>query len=110
MTSELIPQVGHHEVMGPPAPIEGERWCSTAEQQAGIISRRQLLALGISAPKIRTQIDGRRWCVLLPGVYATFTGPVTATGRTWAAVLYGVQYRHLTQAEREGRLPDPLPG
>jgi CDP-diacylglycerol--glycerol-3-phosphate 3-phosphatidyltransferase len=28
----------------------------------------------------------------------------------WAAVLYGVQYRHLTQAEREGRLPDPLPG
>jgi cardiolipin synthase len=26
----------------------------------------------------------------------------------WAAVLYGVQYRQLTRAEREGRLPAPL--
>ncbi len=33
-------------------------------------------------------IDNGRWRPLLPGVYASFTGPISAIARTWAAVLY----------------------
>ena len=74
--------------MGVPVPIRLETWSSIADSQDGIVSRRQLLALGLSSGTIRTQIDSQRWRVLLPGIYATFTGPVSAHARIWSAVLY----------------------
>lgn len=66
-------------------------WTTLAEPQDGIVSRRQLLAAGMSPAQARTNIDNGRWRGLLPGVYATFTGPVSPLARTWAAVLYAGQ-------------------
>src|SRR6478752_1181796 len=63
-------------------------WQDTAEHQHGIVSRAQLLGVRLSPSQARADIDNGRWRALLPGVYATFTGPISAMARTWAAVLY----------------------
>jgi len=65
-----------------------EPWAQVAQAQAGVVGRAQLLALGLTPGQIGALLDARRWTGLLPGVYATFTGPVPATARAWAAVLY----------------------
>jgi hypothetical protein len=65
-----------------------EPWRALAEAQAGVVSRRQLRELGLTDGAIGALLDGGRWVGLLPGVYATFTGPVPAGARLWAAVLY----------------------
>lgn len=59
-----------------------------AADQDGIIARRQLLACGLSPAQARQRIDTGHWKAVLPGVYATFTGPLSETARVWAAVLY----------------------
>lgn len=64
-------------------------WVELAGLQEGIISRGQLLSLGLSSAGARTNLDNGRWQSLLPGVYATFTGPLSPLADTWAAVLYG---------------------
>lgn len=57
------------------------------DQQHGVITRRQALEhLTESALLERL---GRRWQVLLPGIYLAHTGPVTDLQRLWAAQLYG---------------------
>jgi hypothetical protein len=66
-------------------------WTIPAELQEGIVSRGQLLAAGLTPAQARTNIDNGRWRPLLPGVYATFTGPVSPLARTWSAVLYAGQ-------------------
>lgn len=60
------------------------------KRQHGIISRRQVLDLGLTpeALRWRTRKDGR-WQVVLPCVYAAFTGPPTELQRYQAAVLFG---------------------
>lgn len=59
-----------------------------AAGQGGAVSRRQLVALGVTDAQIRAQLLARRWRVALPGVYLTFTGPAPPLTRVWAAVLY----------------------
>jgi hypothetical protein len=59
-----------------------------ADAQAGVVARRQLVAAGLTSGQIGALLDARRWSGLLPGVYATFTGPVSARSTAWAAVLY----------------------
>lgn len=59
-----------------------------AELQEGVVSRRQLLTAGLSPAQARTNVDNGRWRGLLPGVYATFTGPVSPLAKTWSTVLY----------------------
>lgn len=59
-----------------------------AESQDGIVSRRQLRALGISRTVVRSHVRGRRWRRVHPGVYATFTGPLPDRALIWAALLY----------------------
>ena len=49
-------------------------WRSMADAQAGMVSRGQLLALGISPMQARAHVGTGRWRRVLPGVYATFTG------------------------------------
>jgi hypothetical protein len=56
--------------------------------QAGIVARRQLTEIGIRRPIVRSQMRLKRWRRVLPGVYATFTGPLPDLARVWAAVLY----------------------
>ncbi len=63
-------------------------WAAVAELQAGIISRRQLMELGLSRMQAKAYINNGRWQRMLPGVYATFTGPVGTFRRVWAAILY----------------------
>lgn len=56
-------------------------------QQHGIITRRQALGhLSDTALDFRL---GRRWTVVLPGVYAAQTGPLTDRQRLQAALLFG---------------------
>jgi hypothetical protein len=56
--------------------------------QEGVVARRQLTEIGIGRPFVRSQLRGKRWRRVLPGVYATFTGPLPDLARVWAAVLY----------------------
>lgn len=62
---------------------------ATLHQQGGLISRSQLLAAGWTeaAVRYRTRVDGP-WKAVLPGVYLTFGGGLTAGQREIAAVLY----------------------
>ena len=57
------------------------------EQQHGVITRRQSLE-HLSESAVLERL-GRRWQVLLPGIYVAHTGPVTDLQRLWAALLYG---------------------
>jgi hypothetical protein len=70
------------------APEPAGRFQELADAQAGIVARRQLTELGVLRSEVRSQLRGRRWSRPLPGVFATFTGPLTDEARIWAAVLY----------------------
>lgn len=59
-------------------------------QQDDLITRAQALAVGVTKEAIRHAIGERGgWQVVLPGIYATFTGPAQSLHRHRAAVLYG---------------------
>lgn len=61
-----------------------------AHEQDGLITRQQAIAAGLSKPAVRYAIStGGRWQVVLPGVYATFTGPLGQVHQLRAALLYG---------------------
>jgi hypothetical protein len=59
-----------------------------AAAQEGIVARRQLTEIGIARPFVRSHLRGKRWRRVLPGVYATFTGPLPDLARVWAGLLY----------------------
>lgn len=62
-------------------------WQRLATEQAGAVSRSQLIALGCTPGQIGGWLDSGRWTALHDGVYAVFTGPVPPMTRVWAAVL-----------------------
>jgi hypothetical protein len=71
-------------------------------EQAGMVSRRQVLRAGIAASTIRSKVQHGLWQQVHLGVYAAFTGPVAWEARLWAAVLYagrGALLSHETAAE-----------
>ncbi|WP_088289585.1 hypothetical protein [Kineosporia sp. A_224] len=55
--------------------------------QDGLVHRRQLDEHGVSAETLRWAV-GRRWQVVLPGVFATFTGRLDARQRLVAGALF----------------------
>jgi hypothetical protein len=57
-----------------------------ADEQLGLLSRRQLLAAGVTRGELRWAI-GRTARIVLPGVLALFTGPVSPRQRLFAAAL-----------------------
>ncbi len=70
-------------------------------EQAGVVSRRQVLRAGVSRNTITSKVQRGLWQQVHPGVYATFTGLVTWEVRLWAAVLYagpGALLSHETAA------------
>lgn len=78
------------------------RLMEVARAQAGVISRRQAIASGMSSSAIRSKITNGRWQQVFPGIYAVFTGPLRRDTRLWAVVLYGgagAQLSHETAAE-----------
>ena len=65
-----------------------DSWSELAEAQAGVVSRTQLLDLGMSSGAVASRLRSGRWSRLLPGVYLTWTGPRSDLASVWAAVLY----------------------
>jgi predicted transcriptional regulator of viral defense system len=81
-----------------------------ADLQAGAISRRQLLAAGLTAQMIDTRLERRRWQTLHRGVYAVFSGPPSRDTLLWAAVLRagdGAVLSHQTAAELHELIDSP---
>ena len=71
-------------------------------EQAGVVSRQQLLRASISRTTITSRVKRGIWQRLHPGVYGTFTGTVPWEARLWAALLYagpGALLSHETAAE-----------
>src|SRR6202035_3119646 len=71
-------------------------------EQAGVVSRRQVLRAGVSRNAIVSKVHQGRWQQLHPGVYGAFTGALSREVRLWAAVLYagpGALLSHETAAE-----------
>ena len=58
------------------------------ESQAGVISREQAVAAGMSAADIRRLVRRRVWARVHPGVYVDHTGALSWLQRAWAAVLF----------------------
>lgn len=73
-----------------------------ARRQAGVLSSQQVTGAGLSRNTATSKVKLGRWKRIYPGVYATFTGPVTRDARLWAIVLYagpGARLSHETAAE-----------
>ena len=73
-----------------------------ARHQAGVVSRPQAIQAGMSESGIAFKVSSGRWRLIYPGIYATFTGPMTRDASLWAALLHagkGAQLSHQTAAE-----------
>lgn len=60
---------------------------SLAQQQAGILSRRQLYALGVTRWQVKAAVAARRWQRTGRQTVSVTTGPLTEQARHWVAVL-----------------------
>ena len=69
-----------------------------AETQGGVVSRRQIFALGISRGEVRAQLAARRWQRIGDQSLCVYTGPLTDTAQHWAAVFQGGPRAHLDGA------------
>jgi hypothetical protein len=58
------------------------------ELQAGVISRRQALRLGLAPHDLERKLRRREWVRVLPGVFLDHTGEPSWEQRAWAGVLY----------------------
>lgn len=61
---------------------------SLLAEQAGVISRRQVLAAGTDDPFIDKQLRRRTWVRVHRGVFVNHTGELSWLQRAWAGVLY----------------------
>lgn len=71
-------------------------------EQAGVVSRPQLLGAGVSRTVIDSKVRRGPWQPIYPGTYGAFRGAVSWEARLWAAVLYagpGALLTHETAAE-----------
>ncbi|KAA5830195.1 hypothetical protein ABT337_31885 [Saccharopolyspora hirsuta] len=87
---------------------ELERWRKTLDAQHGAISNAQLREFGLSHDFANAQIEARRWQLVVPDVYAVFTGPLPRSSLISAALCYGGPWAvlsHRTAAEEWGMLP-----
>ncbi|MFC4043579.1 type IV toxin-antitoxin system AbiEi family antitoxin domain-containing protein [Dactylosporangium siamense] len=83
-----------------------------AEEQAGVITRGQAVAEGISADQIRRRLRTGRWQRAFAGVYYTFSGKPTRPAVLWAALLTAgpdAVLSHQTAAELIGLIDRPEP-
>jgi hypothetical protein len=78
---------------------------SIVAAQAGVLTRAQALAAGLSPAALDARVSAGRWQRVHRGVLATFSGPLPRTARLWAAVLSagrGAVLSHETAAELYG--------
>jgi very-short-patch-repair endonuclease len=74
---------------------------------AGVITRAQALAAGMTRHAVYARVDSRRWQQLQVGVYAAYSGRPTRESLMWAAVLgarQGGVLCHQSAAELHGLL------
>lgn len=57
-------------------------------QQDGVVSRRQVIEVGLGHHDIRRLLRRNEWARVHDGIYVDHTGPLTWRQRAWAAVLY----------------------
>lgn len=69
-----------------------ERLARTLASQSGVISRRQVVDLGLEAHDLRRLVRRRDLTPLHPGVYLDHTGAPTWLQRAWAGVLACASY------------------
>ena len=82
-----------------------ERIGRLARQQAGMVARRQLTALGMRWDAVDRQVRAERWAERTPRVLSTFTGELTTEQRWWLGVLHAGPRSllgGLTAGERHG--------
>lgn len=80
--------------------------------QAGVVTRAQARGCGLSDEAIEHRVAMGRWQRIYPGVYATYSGPVSREVRLWAAVLYagpGAVLSHETAAALQRLADNPVP-
>jgi len=90
--------------MGIPEGVRG-----VAEWQAGVVSRQQLLAAGVTQKVIERRLKRGDWQQLNRGVYALFTGSPGRPAWLWAAVLRagpGAALSYTTAAELHKLIDD----
>jgi hypothetical protein len=63
-------------------------WEALAEAQAGVLTRRQALAHGLSSRQVSWLVASGRWVRLFPAVFGVHTGPRRDLTQVWAAVLH----------------------
>lgn len=65
------------------------RVLALAEQQDGVVSRRQVYAAGVTRWEVRGQLMAGRWQKVGDQSVCVHTGPLTEGGHRWAAVFQG---------------------
>ncbi len=65
-----------------------DEWRAVASSQAGLITRSQLRARGITRQMVTHKVTTEPWQILAPTVVATFTGELTEDQRLWLGVLH----------------------
>ena len=68
--------------------MNSARMTQILEEQAGLISRRQVLTCGAEDSFIERQLRRREWSRVYRGVFVNHTGELSWLQRAWAAVLY----------------------
>lgn len=66
-----------------------DTWRDLAREQAGLLSRRQLRALGVTPGEVRHHVKVGRWAIRSREVVSTTTGPLSNEQRMWMGVLHG---------------------
>lgn len=87
--------------------IEHDAWTALVHSQHGVVTRAQLVELGVDDHAIAHRLHQRRWQRVLHRVYSVHTGPLTRPALLEAAVLYGgaeAALSHRTAAEEWGML------
>jgi hypothetical protein len=73
-----------------------------AAYQGGVVTRAQILGVGLTKDIIASRLGRGRWQLLYPGVYAAFSGELSRDAVLWAVVLSagpGAMLSHQTAAE-----------
>ncbi len=95
--------------MMPQLPQEADQ---VVRRQAGIITRAQAMAAGMTRHAVCARLASGRWQRVHAGVYAAYSGPLARESQLWAAVLGarpGAVLSHQTAAELHG-LAEPGKG
>jgi very-short-patch-repair endonuclease len=86
-------------------------WMSLLKVQHGIVDRVQALQAGFTRRQIEYRLNSATWRSVYPGIYATFSGPLSHEARLWAAIRLagdGAMLSHQTAAEVHGIIDKPL--